>query len=482
MATVQGVYLALFGRPADAGGLAYWNGVTKAGADLSVMLKALPALPEYTSRFTNMSNEQIVKSIYQALFGRDPEAKGLADFTAALNNKTQTISSIAVNILDGAQGTDKARIDAKLAASDIFTAHLDLPAEQTAYNASTIQVAKDYLAGVTETTPGTAASADAAILKMQQQGAPNPGDDPGPNGAPVFTSGGVAVIDEHKAVGTFIYDANATDDSSTVTFSIVPGANSNLFAINAQTGVVTVAGDQNFETLGGVVNFSVRAQDSTGFASTKAVVLTLNDVPEVATAGADTISWAKSSVGYSVDGLGGIDTITGGSGNDTIRGGAAGDSIDLGQGGKDTVVFNSTFSLNGNDNINGFTAGAGAGADVIKIDGTTAFAGASQYTTNNGILLAGKIGVITAANATTLDTALEISQEIAPNNQTFNLAANSTGYLLSGGADSTVVRVWAIVNDGNANVNQNEVTLIGTINIAAGQNIGDMTPASIYAF
>jgi len=343
MATVQGVYLALFGRPADAGGLAYWNGVTKAGADLSAMLKELPALPEYTSRFTNMSNEQIVKSIYQALFGRDPEAKGLADFTAALNNKTQTISSIAVNILDGAQGTDKARIDAKLAASDIFTAHLDLPAEQTAYNANTLQIAKDYLAGVTESTPGTGATADVAIAKMvaQPQGGGTPvGDDAGPNGAPVFSSGSIANIEEHSAANSTVYTGIAKDDNAgAVTYSLV-GTDAGKFSINGTTGVVTINASPDFETISSY-NIGVRATDSTGFASTKGVVVNIGDIVETATGANDIIAWASLSTGQSVNGLGGSDTITGGSGADTIDGG---DTLTLtpvagSNGTPETIVF-----------------------------------------------------------------------------------------------------------------------------------------------
>lgn len=349
MATVQGVYLALFGRPADAGGLAYWNGVTKNGADLAAMLNVLPALPEYTGRFTNMTNEQIVNSIYQALFGRDAEPAGLAGFVAALANKTQTISSIAVNILDGAQGTDKARVDAKLAASDIFTAHLDLPAEQNAYNAATIQIAKDYINGVTESVPGTAALADAAIAKMLANpgGEPVP-DDAGPNGSPVFSSGGVATVDEHTT-GVTVYEAKATDDSSAVKYSLT-GADAGKFTINETTGVVTIAVGADFET-DATLNIGVRAQDSTGFASVKGVVVSVKDIVETATAGADVIAWASLSAGQNVNGLGGADTITGGSGNDTINGG---DTVTLTNNpGSPGTLETITFSLGGDFNPQG---------------------------------------------------------------------------------------------------------------------------------
>src|SRR5690554_5490729 len=104
MASIQGIYLAFFGRPADPTGLAYWEEQTNGGADLSVMLNALAYTAEYQDRFTGMSNAEIITSIYQALFGREPEAEGLAFFIEALESGAQTLGSIAVNVMDGAQG------------------------------------------------------------------------------------------------------------------------------------------------------------------------------------------------------------------------------------------------------------------------------------------------------------------------------------------------------------------------------------------
>lgn len=134
MASIQGIYLAFFGRPADPLGLAYWEEQTNGGADLSVMLNALSGTEEYQSRFVGMSDAEVIESIYQALFGREPEAEGLAHFLEALANGTQTLGSIAVNILDGAQGTDLAIIENKIAAAEAFTASLDTPEEIAAYS------------------------------------------------------------------------------------------------------------------------------------------------------------------------------------------------------------------------------------------------------------------------------------------------------------------------------------------------------------
>jgi hypothetical protein len=133
MATIQGVYVALFGRPADTTGLTFFKGVTNDGADLSA-IGDLTTTKEYTDRFVGQTNAQIVNSIYQSLFGHDADAAGLNFFLGELLAGRQTIQTIAINILDGAQGTDKEIVDRKIAAADAFTAELDTAAEILGYS------------------------------------------------------------------------------------------------------------------------------------------------------------------------------------------------------------------------------------------------------------------------------------------------------------------------------------------------------------
>src|SRR6476646_9000667 len=124
MASIQGIYVALFNRPADPGGLQYWNQVTGNGRDLSKIVD-LQSTPEYQTRFIGQTNTQVVSSIYKSLFNRDAEPGGLAFFVDALTTGRATINSIAINILDAAVGADKTLIDPKISAADLFTTHLD---------------------------------------------------------------------------------------------------------------------------------------------------------------------------------------------------------------------------------------------------------------------------------------------------------------------------------------------------------------------
>ncbi|MEO3386181.1 DUF4214 domain-containing protein [Mesorhizobium sp. CAU 1741] len=163
MATIQGIYIALFGRPADPAGLEFFNDATNDGADLTA-IGDLAATDEYQDRFTGMSNEEIVQSIYQSLFERDGEAEGVEFFVNGLEDGTFTINDIAIRILDGAQGTDLDTVNAKIAAADLFTASLDLDEEINAYDGNdAADIGRQFIDGVDTGNPADQADVDAAI-------------------------------------------------------------------------------------------------------------------------------------------------------------------------------------------------------------------------------------------------------------------------------------------------------------------------------
>lgn len=164
MATIQGIYVALFGRPADPTGLAYFNSVTQNGANLNG-IGDLAGTQEYKDRFAGQTNAAIVGAIYKSLFNREPEAAGLNFFVDALNKGTLNIKNIAIAILDGAQGTDKTIVDLKINAANAYTAQLDTPLEVSAYSGTAAANAgRTFLTGVTTTAPTTAEVTTAVAL------------------------------------------------------------------------------------------------------------------------------------------------------------------------------------------------------------------------------------------------------------------------------------------------------------------------------
>ena len=176
MATIQGIYVALFGRPADPTGLTYFNGVTKNGADLTA-IGDLASTAEYKERFAGQTNNQIVNSIYKSLFNRDAEANGLKFFVDGLTNGTFNIKNIAIAILDGAQGSDLTIVNNKIKAADNFTKALDTQIEIESYKGTAAAtVGRNFLTNINADASSvpSIADTDKAILTLPAPAAPVP--------------------------------------------------------------------------------------------------------------------------------------------------------------------------------------------------------------------------------------------------------------------------------------------------------------------
>lgn len=163
---VQQFYVGFYGRPADVEGLAFWSEqVDQAGGDFSVVLAAF-ANSEEAQAFVFEGSDgeayttaQLVENVYQNLFGRAADAEGLAFYTAALDEGTMTLDSIVKNVVDGAEeGTsDKAAIDNKVVVATYFTDNLG----DASYGADDILAVRAVIAAV-DSTPESVTSAEAA--------------------------------------------------------------------------------------------------------------------------------------------------------------------------------------------------------------------------------------------------------------------------------------------------------------------------------
>src|SRR5690554_6060691 len=104
---VQQLYVAYYGRPADAAGLAFWADELEAnGGDVSVIINDFGNSAEFEARFGDLSNEELVNNLYQQLFGRDADAEGLAFYTGHLESGDLTLAQIASEIAGGAQDNE----------------------------------------------------------------------------------------------------------------------------------------------------------------------------------------------------------------------------------------------------------------------------------------------------------------------------------------------------------------------------------------
>jgi len=150
--TVNSFYLAFYGRPADPAGLAFW---TKQLADndgnLSAITQAFATSEEAQVRYgTDTVNERI-SEIYQALFNRAPDSVGLAYWSNVVGQGHASMADVAVAIMGGAQGIDKALTALRQTAVDAFTAQVEASGSQYSGYAS-VEAARILVRAVTVDT------------------------------------------------------------------------------------------------------------------------------------------------------------------------------------------------------------------------------------------------------------------------------------------------------------------------------------------
>ena len=266
--TVQKTYIAYLGRPADPVGLAYWTGqLDQAGGDLSAIIAAFGDSAEAVSLLANKSYDEKIHALYQNLFSRNADDAGLAYYSGGLSSGAFTLSSVAMNIMQGTIGSDVALLANRLDAAKLFTNALTTTELITAYNESTVSDVRDWLAGVTSTAvDSTEVNLLLARLTFSDT---------------LVESGGELVIS-----GT------------------APGA------ISLDLGNQSLLVDGESMQLGGGSWDNIITVDASGVTGTGV------SVGFIGTAAAET--YVASPYGDSIRGAGGNDTLTGGSGADTF--------------------------------------------------------------------------------------------------------------------------------------------------------------------
>jgi hypothetical protein len=127
--TVQKIYIGYYQRPADPSGLIYWaDRLDKRGGNLSEIIEAFANSAESQALYgvINSSNiSTVVNNIYITLFGRPAEAGGLNYYLNGFNAGQFTAATIMLNVLYGAQNEDLLSINNKLSAANLFTMTID---------------------------------------------------------------------------------------------------------------------------------------------------------------------------------------------------------------------------------------------------------------------------------------------------------------------------------------------------------------------
>ena len=103
-AAVQELYVAYFARPADVGGLAFWEDYMNKGGKISVIAAEFAKSTEYQQTYGGKTPYEVVAAVYANLFNREPDVDGLNFWAQNLMKGVYTVDQAVTTIAAGAQG------------------------------------------------------------------------------------------------------------------------------------------------------------------------------------------------------------------------------------------------------------------------------------------------------------------------------------------------------------------------------------------
>lgn len=170
----QQLYIAYFGRPADAFGLtnmtqalaasgaptdeAGFSTAYATNSTVKAIIDNFGTSKESTALYGSGTTSSFVTAIFQNVLGRDPLIAGLEFWVNAIDQGVMTKAQAAENILaaavkTGGSAADAATVAAKLAVANAFTTDIDTAAEVNGYTgAAAAAAARAMLHGVDGTT------------------------------------------------------------------------------------------------------------------------------------------------------------------------------------------------------------------------------------------------------------------------------------------------------------------------------------------
>ncbi|AZN37812.1 DUF4214 domain-containing protein [Iodobacter ciconiae] len=160
LAFVQKLYVAYYQRPADYAGQQYWAEKFDQEGGASAIATAFSVSPESVALFGSQSLGAQINAVYQAAFGRAAETAGLQFYLNEIGAGRMTVGTMAVAVLNGAQGADLTTLNSKLAVADAYTTAVSDASGILKYvgDASAI-TARTFMATVTTANQATSTAA-----------------------------------------------------------------------------------------------------------------------------------------------------------------------------------------------------------------------------------------------------------------------------------------------------------------------------------
>lgn len=439
---VHQMYIAYYQRPADPDGLQYWVDQLEQNGDWTAVSAAFgaPENEENQALYGDLNREQTIAAIYQSAFNREAVAEEVAFWAASEFSATD----LTFAIVNGAQNSDKATVDNKVAFSAELVAQVGTNA---AY--AELQDPKALLTAVTEETEVTAGYVSDAVAsgKVGEAFSLTAGTDSliGTSGNDTFT-GAAADLGADDA----IIDQSSTDND-TLTLA---GAE---FATSIDTS--------NGATIRGVENVSAVFDSLTTSTFNAAGVDSASNITVTQTREASGAAFNVSSVitGSTVNAGTGVNSLT-----VTTDAGA---TVTVNGGDAETLVSGTvTDSATANGNV---TVNAAKAATVTAVAAKgTATVDATAATTVNAT------GATTAVTAGAKDATVNLTGNGTADVATVNLGAdaivNTTNAVetvnINGSAASVVTFTGTAANKVNL---AGDVTLAGDEALFDGKEIAD---------
>lgn len=163
---VERAYVAYYGRPAEAAGLAFWeDALSRVGGDPAKLINDFGHSTEATSYYAGMNVSQQINKIYNLMFNRDAEPTGLNYWVDLVSRGGATPASIMLEVANGAQANDKAILDNKVAVSDYFTADISANPDHAAWYSAHGDTIHTWLSKIDSTAASvTLAKSNLALL------------------------------------------------------------------------------------------------------------------------------------------------------------------------------------------------------------------------------------------------------------------------------------------------------------------------------
>ena len=186
--TAQIAYVAYYGRPADKGGLDFWND-SLTNSEVSYSPRGNDPLTgaeediynNIVNQFGNSaeadrlfgaidSNRDKVNQVYQFAFNRDGDDGGLDFWTEQIDLGNVTLATFALEVALGAQNEDIVVLNNKINSADLFSNGIDTQAKTAAYSGSTGEIfGREWLGDFGEVV-SSQVQVDEALTNLVNQG------------------------------------------------------------------------------------------------------------------------------------------------------------------------------------------------------------------------------------------------------------------------------------------------------------------------